>query len=390
MNIYRKYTVFYVGILLLISSLMSTNFILADEFTNFKGVIINGSAVDKEQTYSIRLLAIQDTASDLIEIEKTETTKLFEFKNVLINTNLTYFLMVDYQGVPAVFFIDDIEDFNNIELIVYERSFLPESIEVMDYSIMIPHISPDSNIISVLGLISLNNISTSTFMADLSDPNLSGLNLLRFSLPEKFENLSVDSDLPPGNVMQIPTGFALSNPIPPGDHQILYSYSMPYNTKSIKYVIKLPFGAENFKLLAPGKTSFSKPDNLELNSTNVDGKVYEVLKASNIQKGESISLEVINIPVPGAVSKITFFIKQNVIAITVVSVSGFFLIVLILISLFKNYSNKLSSDQNLKKENNRLIDKIIELDEKYRNKKVEKEDYEILRSGLKDKIKGKI
>ena len=72
------------------------------------------------------------------------------------------------------------------------------------------------------------------------------------------------------------------------------------------------------------------------------------------------------------------------------SVSGFFLIVLILISLFKNYSNKLSSDQNLKKENNRLIDKIIELDEKYRNKKVEKEEYEILRSGLKDKIKGKI
>ena len=144
--------------------------------------------------------------------------------------------MITHQDIPTIVFIEDIADPNNIIVTVFNRVFTPKDIDVIDYSIMIPHISPESDIVSVLGLISFTNNSKLTYFADLTDPNTSGLNLLRFSLPENFENLSVDSDLPPGNVMQIPTGFALSNPVPPGEHQILYSYSMPRNTRSIKYL----------------------------------------------------------------------------------------------------------------------------------------------------------
>ena len=105
-------------------------------------------------------------------------------------------------------------------------------------------------------------------------------------MPENFENLSVDSDLPPGNVMQIPTGFALSNPVPPGEHQILYSYSMPRNTGSIKYNIRLPFGSENFKMLVPEKSKIETEYNLLKDSTLVDDKAYEILQGQNIEKGE--------------------------------------------------------------------------------------------------------
>ena len=141
--------------------------------------------------------------------------------------------MITHQEIPTIVFLEEIDDQYEVDIVVHDRAFTPEDISIIDYSIMIPHLSPESDVISILGLISFENIGNKTFYADLSDPNLSGLNLLRFSLPENFENLSVDSDLPPGNVMQIPTGFALSNPVPPGQHQILFSYSMPRNTTSI-------------------------------------------------------------------------------------------------------------------------------------------------------------
>ena len=134
------------------------------------------------------------------------------YKRQIIDEAFTYFLMITHQDIPTIVFIEDIADPNNIIVTVFNRVFTPKDIDVIDYSIMIPHISPESDIVSVLGLISFTNNSKSTYFADLTDPNTSGLNLLRFSLPENFENLSVDSDLPPGNVTQIPTGFALSNP----------------------------------------------------------------------------------------------------------------------------------------------------------------------------------
>ena len=270
---------------------------------SLSGNIKNLTDLDLVQNYTIKLMATQNASSDLIEIESVNTNNLFEFKNLKIESTFTYFLIINHQEMPTVLFLQDIDDFSNIEIEIYQRSFTPENIEVNDYSIMIPHIAPNSNTVSILGLISLTNTGNTSFMADLSDPNVSGVNLLRFSLPENFQNLSVDSDLPPGNVMQIPTGFALSNPVPPGEHQILYSYSMPQNITEIPFSIRLPFGAKKFKLLAPEKSKYKMPDILAVDSTNVDGKKYIVFSSEEINKGEVVSVEYLEISKPTIISK---------------------------------------------------------------------------------------
>ena len=285
-----------------------------DEFEGeFKlsGQIVNGTSPSFDTTYEIKLMATQNASSELIDIEIINNKKNFDFKKINADEAFTYFLIVNHQNIPTIVFIEDIENPKNITITVYDRVFTPEDIEVIDYSIMIPHISPKSDIISVLGLISFTNNSNSTYFADLSDPNTTGINLLRFSLPENFENLSVDSDLPPGNVMQIPTGFALSNPVPPGDHQILYSYSMPRNTGSIKYNIRLPFGSKKFKILVPENSKLSTDYNLLKDSTLVDDKKYELLQGQDIKKGEVVVIDLINISKPGALKKITYFIEKN-------------------------------------------------------------------------------
>jgi len=379
------------SIVILVSS--HGNFVFADHLDkyegeiNLKGQVKNGTNLEKDAEYEIKLMATQNSSTDLVEIDSIKTINDFEFTKIEIDETFTYFLMITHEEIPKIIFLEEIEDSNNVEIIVFDRILIPENINIIDYSIMIPHLSTESEIISILGLISFENIGNKTFYADLTSPNLSGLNLLRFSLPENFENLSVDSDLPPGNVMQIPTGFALSNPVPPGQHQILYSYSMPRNTTSINYNIRFPFGAEKFKLLAPDKTDITKHDVLENESTLVDEKLYEVLRGEKISKGEILNIEINKIATPSFYDKFSSFVEKNSISILIGSSSALILFLLISFAIYKNILTK-KNNLNINFDEI-LVEKILDLDHRFKDNLIDEEEYKILRETYKNKIKEK-
>ena len=370
----------------------SSTYLIADHLDkydgeiNLKGTIINGTIPNIIYEYQISLMSTQNSSTELIEIDSKTTSSNFEFSKINIDESFTYFLMITHQEIPTIVFLEEIDDQYEVDIVVHDRAFTPEDISIIDYSIMIPHLSPESDVVSILGLISFENIGNKTFYADLSDPNLSGLNLLRFSLPENFENLSVDSDLPPGNVMQIPTGFALSNPVPPGQHQILYSYSMPRNTTSINYTIRLPFGAKKFKLLAPEKTDINKNEILTNELTEVDEKIYEVLSGNNIKNGEIINIQINKIATPTFYDKFLSFTKKNSISVLIGTSSATILLILIFLSIYRNTQRNYKHED----EENELIEKILKLDERFKNKQIEQEEYIILRNSYKKRIKGKI
>ena len=367
------------------------NFLVADHLEmydgeiNLNGTILNGTDKNKVTEYTIKLMGTQNSSTELVEVDSLKTFSKFKFSNFKIDESFTYFLMISHEEIPTIVFLEEIEDQYEIEIVVYDREFIPENISVIDYSIMIPHLSPDSNVISILGLISFETTGNKTFYADLSDPNLSGLNLLRFSLPENFENLSVDSDLPPGNVMQIPTGFALSNPVPPGQHQILYSYSMPRNTTELNYSVRLPFGAKKFKLLAPEKTELNN-EILIKETTKVDEKKYEVLSGDEIKKGEVLNIEINKIATPSIFSKFSYFVEKNTISVLIGSTSALILFILGVFAVYKNSLNKKNSTNNI---DDVLILKIIDLDERFKKNNINEEEYNILRKSYKERIKGK-
>ncbi|MEC9451035.1 MAG: hypothetical protein VYB79_01390 [Chloroflexota bacterium] len=370
----------------------SSTYLIADHLDkydgeiNLKGTIINGTNPNIISEYQISLMSTQNSSTELIEIDSKTTSSNFEFSKINIDESFTYFLMITHQEIPTIVFLEEIDDQYEVDIVVHDRAFTPEDISIIDYSIMIPHLSPESDVVSILGLISFENIGNKTFYADLSDPNLSGLNLLRFSLPENFENLSVDSDLPPGNVMQIPTGFALSNPVPPGQHQVLYSYSMPRNTTSINYTIRLPFGAKKFKLLAPEKTDINKNEILTNELTEVDEKIYEVLSGNNIKNGEIINIQINKIATPTFYDKFLSFTKKNSISVLIGTSSATILLILIFLSIYRNTQRNYKHED----EENELIEKILKLDERFKNKQIEQEEYIILRNSYKKRIKGKI
>ena len=155
------------------------NFLVADHLEmydgeiNLNGTIINGTDKNKVTEYTIKLMGTQNSSTELIEVDSLKTFNEFKFSNFKIDESFTYFLMISHEEIPTIVFLEEIDDQYEIEIIVYDREFIPENISVIDYSIMIPHLSPDSNVISILGLISFENTGDKTFYADLSDPNLS-------------------------------------------------------------------------------------------------------------------------------------------------------------------------------------------------------------------------
>ena len=145
---------------------------------------------------------------------------------------------------------EDADD--EVTLTVYDRTASLDEIAVTSYSMVIPVVDSATGIIGVLAAVNLVNSGDEVYLADLTDPDLTGFNLLRFNLPTGYQELSVESDLPSGNVMEINTGFAISNPVPPGEYSMVISYSVPFEGNELNYPMRLPFGAESVSILLPG------------------------------------------------------------------------------------------------------------------------------------------
>ena len=155
-----------------------------DEFNgelNLSGQVINGTELTNDVVYEIKLMATQNSSSELVDIEIIQSVKDFKFNKVVIDEAFTYFIMVTHQGIPTIIFIEDIDDPDNIIVTVYDRVFTPKDIDVIDYSIMIPHISPESDIVSVLGLISFLLFNMSALLKAIKWVSLASLASIMFS-----------------------------------------------------------------------------------------------------------------------------------------------------------------------------------------------------------------
>ena len=51
------------------------------------------------------------------------------------------------------------------------------------------------------------------------------MNFLRFSLPEGFTDLYVETDLPDGSLIELAKGFAITSDIPPGNFNLIFNFN---------------------------------------------------------------------------------------------------------------------------------------------------------------------
>ena len=213
-------------------------------------------------------------------------------------------------------------DQSEASLTVFDSTTSLDDIAVNSYGVVFPRIEPADRTIAVLAAISFTNSGDKVYVADLADPALTGFKLLRFNLPEGYAALNVESDLPSGNVMEINTGFALSNPVPPGNWDLVASYTATYDLDTLHYPFRLPFGAHRVSFLLPegqgeltGK-GLTKGDIVVLNEVT-----YVQYEGTDYPRGSQLDVVVTGLPSPGIGSQLLAFISsgqfQVAIAVTV-------------------------------------------------------------------------
>ena len=207
-------------------------------------------------------------------------------------------------------------------LTVFNRTTALDDIAIDSYGVVFPVIDSAESTIAVLAAISLNNDGDEVFVADLADPALTGVKLLRFNLPEGYAGLNVESDLPSGNVMEINTGFALSNPVPPGEWDLIVSYTAPYEQNTFNYPFRLPFGANQVSFLVPeGQGELAGLDLVRVDTVDLNDTTFVQYEGTRYERGAQLDVVITGLPNPGIDSQLLAFFRstqfQVALAITV-------------------------------------------------------------------------
>lgn len=271
------------------------------------GRVVNGTAgATVPEGLEVVLLTLDENRAQIVGRDSVtvDARGRFEFTGFATGPELTYRVAAaDGLFTPSVD-LRDVADWSNIELVIYERTKALDDIWVSSYSFLVPSIDARSQTMGVLGAIDIRNEGDTVWMADLTDPALSGPQLLRFSLPEGYSGLSVESDLPPGNVMEIGTGFALSTPAPPGEFNILVSYLLAYEGNGFEFPLNLPFGADVVRFMMPEEGITITGEGLgPPRTTVVNDRTFTIVEGSGFERGTRINVVIDGLPSPTFVER---------------------------------------------------------------------------------------
>ncbi len=216
----------------------------AQESITVKGDVVNGTqgaGPFVAELPVLLLLSAQDGSLAATGQTTTDPAGRFRFAQVDLLEGGTYTLGVEYAGVlyRTILTARDLE--RELHLTVYETTEDLSVVAVTRQLMVVADVDEEGRQVAATELVRLVNRGDRTL---LPAPLESGrMSFLRFSLPSQASELSVQSDLPPGEVISVGTGFALTSPVAPGDHAIEFSYLFPYSGDRVSYRQNLPQGA---------------------------------------------------------------------------------------------------------------------------------------------------
>jgi hypothetical protein len=130
-------------------------------------------------------------------------------------------------------------------------------------------------------------------------PGPEPMKLLRFGLPTGARDLQVDTGLPGADFIQVDLGFALAASVPPGEHEVMYTYRFPYSGTEASYTKSFIYGVEHLRALAPkGEMTLSSDMLGGAGDVVIGGQTYQLLEASDLPRGTRISLRLDGFPRP--------------------------------------------------------------------------------------------
>ena len=311
----------------------------AQETTQVHGQVVNGTeGADLPGDLNVLMLITgADGRLTGTGQAKPDAQGRFVFEDVEIIDGGSYTVSVDHEGVfyGASITADGLAD--SLTLTVYETTKDASMIQVERQVMVVAAVDKNQRLISVIEFVRILNPSDRTLLPDLT--SVDPISFLRFALPPEAVELTVQSDLPGGDVASIGTGFALTSPVTPGAHSIDFSYTFPYDGDTISYRQSLPQGAGIFQVLVPEDI----PDMAVLGLNNIDpvniqGTLYRTYEGRDFPPGQGLQLEITGLPLPGVWARFSNTVTGGAFwQITIPSALGATLAAMLLWGLIRGY-----------------------------------------------------
>ena len=234
------------------------------------------------------------TARDNLET-LTDPVGRFRFDDVVYDPSTTYGVSVSYQG--AVYGTDLLLSAGSpppITLTVYETVDKQDVLSAASASVLFAMADGSAQTVSALEIVKVVNNSDRTYL-----PGPEPMKLLRFGLPRDSVALQVDGAFAGADFIQVDRGFALLVSVPPGEHEVMYTYQFPYSGTEIDFSKSFPYGVERLRVLAPNEVLKLSSDTLGAPRTVTIGqRSYQLLEATDLPRGTHVSVALSGLPRP--------------------------------------------------------------------------------------------
>ena len=331
-NYLKLFSIFFI-ISILFVQLVDVNTLQAEEYRLVKGTLIIDSG---KNTKDIEVLLSRAILGEGVIDKFTAVANQkgeFEFQEIVYTNNSIYTLVVMYNGLIHMKTLD-LSEVNQIQttLRIPQTTSDDSILTIPLISILILGNNDRKTELKFLEIIKIKNDSNYTYV-----PGSKPMERLRFSLPKKYQKLNVDSSLIDAQVIKVDSGFALNAYLHPGEHDIMYGYTLNYENQTIDLKKNFWYNTTKIRILVPENLSINLNNNVSVTETaEIGQKKYQVLTLEDFKKASSLEINLSGLPTPSIYENLEN--KFNQINFQYIPVS--ILIVLMFIIFFASYTRK--------------------------------------------------
>ena len=284
------------GVSLFIGVILSQSYLLASEPENYR---VNGKI--KNATSNGEVPAGLSVALHSEHLEKgagmfhtfTEADGSFEFPAIEVEEDTLYGVSVIHQGATYTQNVNP-SDGASVEIEVFDAVDSDDVVAGFNASVLFTNVDPMTRRVSIMEMITLINESRLTYV-----PAGGPMDLLRFGLPAGSDQLIVDTNLPGADWIQVDRGFALIASVPPGKHEVMYVYSVPYENSFLEYEKTWRYGTGSLRVVSEEDlVDFQTDLGVDYQSVEIGGIDYRVQEAPDIQRGLKTMFRLTDLPAP--------------------------------------------------------------------------------------------
>ena len=306
----------------------------------------------------------------------TDNNGEFKIENILTSNSLIL-INFSYDNIDYSQPAELTDPAENIQIKVYEQKSDYSEISIKSQSMIIVDVDPSNEILSIMEMVNIHNPTQYTIIPDSE----SVMSLLRFSLPEQYFDLDIQSSLPIGNAIEVNKGFGMTNPIPPGTNEIIYSYRIIYDKKPYQINRKVSYPIDNLLVLIPeGISSINSSSSAfsEQGIANIGSRNYNQYEFGEFKNADTIDIIFDDLPSIGIFKKLIQHLGNNPltfipIALGIITIAS--LTIYVIISRRKSLSAMSETD---------ILSIIANLDNIYQNGDINETIYLNKRAHLKN------